>query len=160
MTIRLWAIRIKNALLYKVGVHFPYNPVRIEALRRLGYTVGEQVYIAGDLTITQNFTENRGTLTIGNRVSIAPCVILTLISHANASAIRKYIPVRRGGVRIEDDCWIGAGAIILNGVTIGKGSVVGAGAVVTKDVAPYTIVAGNPARKIKDIPIANNEHTN
>lgn len=58
-----------------------------------------------------------------------------------------------GGVRIEDDCWIGAGAIILNGVTIGKGSVVGAGAVVTKDVAPYTIVAGNPARKIKDIEI-------
>ncbi len=58
-----------------------------------------------------------------------------------------------GGVIIEDDCWIGAGAIILNGITIGKGSVVGAGSVVTKDVPPYTIVAGNPARKIKDIPI-------
>lgn len=154
MNARLWTIRIRNALLYKVGVHFPYNPVRIWAMRRLGYTIGEQVYIAGDLTITQNFTENRGTLSIGDRVSIAPCVILTLISHANASAIRQYIPIRRGGVRIEDDCWIGAGAIILNGVTIGKGSVVGAGAVVTKDVAPYTIVAGNPARKIKDIPIA------
>lgn len=78
-------------------VHFPYNPVRIWAMRRLGYIVGEQVYIAGDLTITQNFTENRGTLSIGNRVSIAPCVILILISHANASAIRKYIPVRGGG---------------------------------------------------------------
>lgn len=152
MTAKLWAIRITNALLYKVGVHFPYNPVRIWAMRRLGYAIGEQVYIAGDLTITQNFTENRGTLSIGNRVSIAPCVILILISHANASVIRKYIPVR-GGVRIEDDCWIGAGAIILNGVTIGKGSVVGAGAVVTKDVAPYTIVAGNPARKIRDIEI-------
>ncbi len=62
-------------------------------------------------------------------------------------------PFVGGGVIIEDDCWIGAGAIILNGITIGKGSVVGAGSVVTKDVPPYTIVAGNPARKIKDIPI-------
>lgn len=58
-----------------------------------------------------------------------------------------------GGVKIEDDCWIGAGAIILNGITIGKGSVVGAGAVVTKDVEPYTIVGGNPAHKIRDIQI-------
>ena len=61
-----------------------------------------------------------------------------------------------GGVKIEDDCWIGAGAIILNGITIGKGSVVGAGAVVTKDIEPYTIVGGNPARKIRDLQI---EHT-
>ena len=52
-----------------------------------------------------------------------------------------------------NDCWIGAGVIILSGVTIGECSVVGAGAVVTKDVEPYTIVAGVPARKIKDIKI-------
>ena len=57
------------------------------------------------------------------------------------------------GVKIGNDCWIGAGAIILNGLTIGDGAVVGAGAVVTKDVEPYTIVVGNPARKIKDIQI-------
>lgn len=59
-----------------------------------------------------------------------------------------------GGVRIGNDCWIGAGAIILNGITIGDGSVVGAGAVVTKDVEPYSVVVGNPAHKIKDIPKA------
>ena len=51
-------------------------------------------------------------------------------------------------VIIEDGAWIGAGAIILPGVTVGKKSVVGAGAVVSKDVASYTIVAGNPARPI------------
>ncbi len=56
-----------------------------------------------------------------------------------------------GGVKICNDCWIGAGAIVLNGITIGEGDVVGAGAVVTKDVEPYTIVVGNPAHKIKDI---------
>ena len=54
-------------------------------------------------------------------------------------------------MKICNNCWIGAGAIILNGVTIGDGAIVGAGAVVTKDVEPYTVVAGNPARKIKDV---------
>jgi 2,3,4,5-tetrahydropyridine-2,6-dicarboxylate N-acetyltransferase len=54
-------------------------------------------------------------------------------------------------VVVEDDVLIGANAVVLEGVTVGKGSVVAAGAVVTQDVAPYTVVAGTPARKIKDI---------
>ena len=52
-------------------------------------------------------------------------------------------------VIIEDDVWIGYGSIIMSGVTIGKGSIVAAGSVVTKDVKPYSIVGGNPARLIK-----------
>lgn len=52
-------------------------------------------------------------------------------------------------ILIQDDVWIGSRAIILKGVTIGEGSIIGAGSVVTKDVPPYTIVAGNPARPIK-----------
>lgn len=56
-------------------------------------------------------------------------------------------------VIIEDDVWIGCMSIILKGVTIGRGAVIGAGSVVTKDVPPYTIVAGNPARIIREIPI-------
>ena len=51
-----------------------------------------------------------------------------------------------GPIRIEDGAWIGAGAIILAGVTVGQKSIVGAGAVVTRDVPPYAIVAGNPAK--------------
>ncbi len=54
-----------------------------------------------------------------------------------------------GLIRIEKGAWIGAGAIILQGVSIGKGAVIGAGSVVTKDVLPYSIVAGNPARFLK-----------
>ena len=54
-------------------------------------------------------------------------------------------------IRIGDDVWIGAGAIILPGVTIGEGAVVGAGAVVTKDIPPFAIVVGNPAKIIRYI---------
>ena len=51
---------------------------------------------------------------------------------------------------VEDDVWIGLGSIVLSGVTIGKGSIIAAGSVVTKDVEPYTIYGGNPAKKIKN----------
>ncbi len=55
-----------------------------------------------------------------------------------------------GSINIGDDVWIGANCIILKGVTIGEGSVIGAGSIVLNDVEPYSIVAGNPARKVKD----------
>jgi acetyltransferase-like isoleucine patch superfamily enzyme len=55
----------------------------------------------------------------------------------------------KASIAIEDDVWIGANAVILPGVTIGRGAVIGAGSVVTKDVAPYTICAGNPARVMR-----------
>lgn len=83
--------RIKNALLYKQGVHFPFSKVRVWALRKLGHHVGKDVYFPADITITQNFVYNRGTLAIGDRVSIAPGVILTLASCANSSAIRRFV---------------------------------------------------------------------
>ncbi len=54
-------------------------------------------------------------------------------------------------VIIEDDVWLGCGVKVMSGVTIGKGSVIAAGAVVTKDVPPYTLYGGIPAKKIKDI---------
>ena len=59
------------------------------------------------------------------------------------------------GIVIEDDVWLGAGAIITDGVRVGKGAVVAAGAVVTKDVAPHTVVGGIPAKVIKTIDGAN-----
>ena len=52
---------------------------------------------------------------------------------------------------IEDDAWIGVNVIILKGLTIGKGAIIGAGSVVTKNVPPMTLVAGNPAKVIKEL---------
>ena len=151
MTLKTWIKRIRKAFYYKIGMRFPYSKVRVRSMRKLGYKVGEQVYFPADLVISQNLVDDRAQLEIGNRVSIGPRVTILPMEHANASRVRAAINVRMGGVKIKEDVWIGAGVIILSGITIGECSVIGAGAVVTKDVEPYTIVAGVPAKKIRDI---------
>lgn len=148
MIISHWIERIKNKLLYSWGVHFPYSKLRVFALRKLGHTVGNNVYISGDIVITQNFTGDRGRLLIGNNVSIGPRCTLVVVSHPNFSEIRSKIKEKKREIIIQDNAWIGAGVIILPGVTIGGNSIVAAGAVVTKNVAPNTIVGGIPAKEI------------
>ena len=92
-----------------------------------------------------------GFIEIGNNVMMGPRVTLLAETHNYADPGRpmKSQGVSRSTIRVEDDCWIGAGAQVLPGVTLGRGSVVGAGAVITRDVAPYSVVAGIPARLIK-----------
>jgi acetyltransferase-like isoleucine patch superfamily enzyme len=91
---------------------------------------------------------------IEDRVSIAPNVTLVASAAAN-NALLSELPggverlIRRSPVRIENDAWIGAGAIVLPGVRIGVGAIVGAGAVVTRAVEARTVVAGVPARRLR-----------
>jgi acetyltransferase-like isoleucine patch superfamily enzyme len=96
------------------------------------------------------YIEATGGLTIGDDVSIAHSVSILTTNHNYADL---DLPIRDQGVQerattISDDVWIGCGSRILAGVTIGKGAVVAAGAVVTKDVEPYAVVGGVPARQI------------
>ena len=84
-------------------------------------------------------------ITIGNDVSIGPEASILTLGHDPQSS---DFANRGGPVTIGDRVWIGYRALILPGVTIGEGAVVAAGAVVTRDVAPYMIVGGNPAREI------------
>ncbi len=82
---------------------------------------------------------------VGNDVSIGPEASLLTLGHDPQS--REFAD-QGGDIVIGDHVWIGYRVIVLPGVTIGEGAVVGAGAVVTRDVEPFTIVAGNPAKKI------------
>ena len=123
---------------------------RLRLLRACGFHVGRDVYIADGLIIVEELAGPE-KLTIGDRVSMAPRVMLVLSSHPNASRIRPFAPTARGDITIEDDAWIGACAVILPGVTIGRGAVVGAGSVVTADVPPLTIVAGQPAKPVREL---------
>lgn len=94
----------------------------------------------------------QGGLKIGNNVMLASGIQIIPNQHGynNLSIPIKDNPEFSEGITIEDDVWIGAGVLILDGVTVKKGSVIGAGAVVTKNIEPYSIVVGVPARKIKD----------
>lgn len=91
-------------------------------------------------------------LKVGKDVMMGPEVIMVGEQHRFA---RRDVPMRLQGydryppIRIEDDVWIGARAIVMPGVTIGKGAIIGAGAVVTKDVPAFAICGGNPARLIR-----------
>ncbi len=92
-----------------------------------------------------------GPLSIGSDVMMAPNVTIVTQNHKISDL---NVPMRlqtapKQKVTIKDDVWIGTNVIILPGITIGKGSVVGGGAVVTKDVPDYAIVGGNPAKVIK-----------
>lgn len=92
-----------------------------------------------------------GGLTIGNYVHIAAHTVIIPANHIYSNP---NVPIAcqketRSGITVESDVWIGAGVKILDDVTIGKGSVVAAGAVVNKDVEPYSVVGGVPAKFIK-----------
>ncbi len=109
--------------------------------------------IIGDYCTVNPFTilYGHGGLTIGNGVRIAAhCVVIPSNHNYENPDLPIYLQGHiKKGITIEDDVWIGANCTILDGVIIGKGSIVAAGSVVTKSVEPYSIVAGVPARVIK-----------
>ena len=152
MTLKEFFIRCKNKCLHSYGISFPYSKVRVWALRKLGYKGGENVYFPADLTITTNYVYHRGTLEIGDRVAIGPNCTLVVASHGDYSKVSSMISPKEDFIKILPDAWLGAGVIVLPGVTIGEGAVIGAGSVVTKDVPPFSISVGNPARVIKTLP--------
>lgn len=116
-------------------------------------TIAAHVFITGNqITIGRNsivnrfaYLDGRYALDIGNNVNISHYVIIHTLTHDLNSSSFQAVGRK---VTIEDDVWIGVRAIILPGVRVGRGAVVGAGAVVTKDVPAYSVVAGVPAAVI------------
>ncbi len=109
--------------------------------------------IIGDHSGVGYACEINNGVTIGKNVMMGPYVIFYTQNHCMSNP---DIPMREQGmdklkpITIKDDVWIGARVIVLPGVTIGKGSIVGAGAVVSKDVPPYSVFVGNPGRVVKN----------
>ncbi|MBQ3737716.1 MAG: acyltransferase [Bacteroidales bacterium] len=110
----------------------------------------EMSYIASFVSINRN-TVIRGKVNIGEAVAIAPNCMIIGANHCfnDTNKPIKEQGVEVKGVIIESDVWIGANCCVLDGVTIGKGSVIGAGSIVTKSIPPMSIAVGNPCRVIK-----------
>lgn len=112
------------------------------------FITGRNIVIGEKSVINRScYLDGRDRLHIGNCVSISPYVHIITGSHDINSSTFEFVS---SPVFIEDYVWIGSRATILPGVRIGKGAVVAAGAIVTKDVAPYSVVAGIPARKVNE----------
>lgn len=106
-----------------------------------------------------NVIRGQGGVSIGDRVYTAPLVQILAVNHIYDDPARPFIEqgITAQGILIEDDVWIGAGAIITDGVHVGRGAVIGAGAVVTHDVPAHTVVAGVPAKVVKEITLESAE---
>jgi acetyltransferase-like isoleucine patch superfamily enzyme len=128
--------------------HAELHVYNFRELSQSGITIGRE-------SLVGEFCVIRGTggVTIGDRVYLSPMVHIYSNSHVFSDPDVCFIDqgITTQGVTIEDECWIGAMAAILDGVTVGRGSVVAAGAVVNRDVPPYSLVAGVPARVVRDL---------
>lgn len=163
-----WYIRLLAPLYQHRGRHSKiYRSVRMDTPPYRTFSLGDHSVVesfscinnaVGDVVIgdhTRIGLHNTiiGPVTIGQHVNLAQGIVVTALNH-NYSIPDQRIDqqgVTTADVTIGNDCWIGANAVILPGVTIGEHSVVAAGAVVTKDVPSHSLVAGVPARIIKQI---------
>ncbi|WP_158993782.1 DapH/DapD/GlmU-related protein [Mucilaginibacter sp. L196] len=167
-------VSIRHAYLFKAGSNLILDDnVHINALSNNGITLGNNVSLARGcnligtgviankgvgITIGNNtginagvYLAGQGGIEIGDNVLIGPGVRVFSENHlfSDIDVIIKNQDVCRSTVVIGNNCWIGGGATILAGVNIGEGSVIAAGCVVTKSVAPNSVVAGIPGRIIK-----------
>ena len=127
----------------------PAGP-RLWLYRRMGIRIGQHVFVGLDTWLDDQFPE---LIEIEDDVTISFRV--TVVVHDDARRMNAVIPGALDGtvapVRLRRGCYLGAGCMILPGVTVGERAVVGAGAVVTRDVPPGKIVLGVPARVVRDV---------
>ena len=129
------------------GVHL-YRGTIIEVGAGGGVTIDDDTHIQSCCNI-KGFL---GSTRIGRNVQIAPHCVFSPYEHSFddvRSPIRKQAIRTSGDIVLEDDTWLGASVSVLDGVTIGRGAVVGAGAVVTKDIPPHSVAVGVPAHVIR-----------
>ncbi|WP_028297284.1 acyltransferase [Olivibacter sitiensis] len=163
---RWWVLALLNSWFHQKGKDsrirrsvrrdlFPFQPFSIgdnslvEDFSVLNNAVGPLTIGNGTIIGLSNVII--GPVMIGNNVMLAQHVVISGINHGyeDITLSPSQQPLSVSKIEIGDDVWIGANSTIVAGVHIGKHSIVGAGSVVTKNVLPYTVVVGNPARAIK-----------
>ena len=143
--------KLPRKILRWLGTHHPDNRNRQVFFRETGVAIGVDTNITPGLIVNDGYS---GLCRIGDRVAIATNVTIVVDSNANQSRLGDLPYVREhltktAPVVIEDDVWLGTNVVILPGVTIGRGAIIGAGAVVAQDVPPFSVAAGVPARVIR-----------
>ena len=163
---RLWVKIFINPFVHHRGKGSKVRRyTRIDVLPFNKFSLGDESTIEDFSTINNGvgdvFIGNRsligmsnviiGPVTIGNNVILAQNIVASGLNHEYRDVTLPINdqPILVAPIVIEDDCWIAANSVITSGVTIGKHSVVAAGAVVTKSIPPFSIAAGNPAKVIK-----------
>ncbi len=150
---RALTLFMRRMVLSRLANWCPFVSMRLTIYRLMGMTIGRDVYIGFHVEFDTNFTE---LIRIGDGVTISHrCIIATHMATDANTRLRQLYPGRSAPVEIQDGAWICTGAVLLPGVTIGREALVAAGAVVTSDVAPRTLVAGVPARSIKSLDLSD-----
>ncbi len=134
------------------GFH-PDSKIRREAFLSSGINIGKDVFFSVGTVILDDYKK---IVTIGDRVAFGNNVSLIAASGPNNSLLSNIEMVKEKYIKtlpisIGCDVWIGTGVLVLPGVSIGEKSIIGAGAVITKDVEPYSVIAGIPGRIINKI---------
>ena len=142
-----------NTLVMHGAVLHVYN---FRNLPHAGIRIGRDSLI-GEYTVIRG----QGGVTIGDRVYTSPMTQIIAVNHVFDDPERPFVNqgITAEGIVVEDDVWLGASAVITDGVRIGRGAVVAAGAVVTRDVPAHTVVAGVPARVVRQIDAASSPAT-
>jgi carbonic anhydrase/acetyltransferase-like protein (isoleucine patch superfamily) len=157
-------------LLVTILPHNAFCRVRTVLYRLAGFKIGKGALILGKLTLTSDgpmakmfsvgeycrinspfYAELNAPIVIGNRVAIGHNTVFVTTDHDTSDAADRAGPAKVGGIVIEDGAMIGASVTVLPGVTIGRGSVVAAGALVTQSVLANRVVGGVPARTVKTL---------
>ena len=145
--------RTRTALLRGVGIRIGARSVVLGPIKFTGpgdivemFSVGEDTYITGPLRVDLG-----AAVRIGHRVQIGHHVAILTLDHEIGPAERRCGRLIAAPVEVGDGAWSGTNVTLLPGVEIGTGAIVGSGAVVSKDVAPNTFVAGVPAQFVRDL---------
>jgi maltose O-acetyltransferase len=140
--------RIRRELLKLLGSHFGHGTF----IQGGGYIYGSGLTTGSKCFINRNcYLDLSGPITLGNNVVVGHGVTFITTEHQIGDATRRAGPVIGREITIADGAWVGANVTILPGIKIHEGSIIAAGAVVTKDVPPHVIVAGTPARVIREL---------